>query len=44
VTIKTDPSVKQSELEKKGEPQGSVPLERTMQKPQAYSPANKGPK
>jgi hypothetical protein len=43
-TIKTDPSVKVTDLELKGEPQGSVPLSRTMAKPEAYSPPKSGPK
>lgn len=34
--MKVDPSVRLGAL--KGEPLGSVPLERTMQKPQAYIP------
>lgn len=41
---RVDPSVKQSELETKGEPLGSVPLARTMAKPEAYQPPKPGPK
>lgn len=44
MTTKVDPSVKQSEMEQKGEPCGSVPISRTMAKPQAYKPAKEGPK
>ncbi|MCA6108115.1 hypothetical protein [Bradyrhizobium cenepequi] len=43
-TIKVDPAVRDSDLILRGEPKGSVPLERTMAKPRAYSPATKGPK
>lgn len=41
---KVDPSVSELDLYKQGEPRGSVPLERTMQKPEAYKPAKGGPK
>ncbi len=41
---KVDPSVSELDLYKKGEPQGSVPIERTMAKPEAYKPAKGGPK
>lgn len=41
---RVDPSVKVSELELKGEPRGSVPLSRTLAKPEAYTPAKEGPK
>lgn len=41
---RVDPSVKDSDMELKGEPCGSVPLERTMAKPAAYYPAKPGPK
>jgi hypothetical protein len=44
MTTKTDPSVHEQELVLRGEPRGSVPLERTLQKPRAYYPATKGPK
>lgn len=43
-TIKTDPSVKETDLYLKGEPRGSVPIEKTMAKPEAYSPPKQGPK
>lgn len=43
-TIKTDPSVKETDSYLKGEPRGSVPIERTMAKPEAYTPAKPGPK
>lgn len=43
-TTRVDPSVKETDLYLKGEPRGSVPLERTMAKPQAYTPAKPGPK
>ncbi len=33
-TIKVDPSVSELDLYKQGEPRGSVPLERTMAKPE----------
>lgn len=42
-TQRVDPSVKETDLELKGEPQGCVPLARTMKKPEAYK-AVKGPK
>lgn len=35
-TQKVDPSVRETDLELKGEPRGSVPLSVTMRKPQAY--------
>ncbi len=38
---KVDPSVSEMELYKQGEPRGSVPLERTIRKPEAYSNPNK---
>ena len=41
MTVKVDPSVKADELEMKGEPRGSVPLDRTMRKPEAYSKPDK---
>lgn len=41
---RVDPSVKETELELKGEPRGSVSLSRTMAKPEAYKPAKPGPK
>lgn len=41
---KTDPSVRVTDLYTKGEPRGCVPMETTMRKPQAYSPAKPGPK
>lgn len=44
MTVKTDPSVKVTDLELKGEPLGCVPLARTMRKPDAYYPAKPGPK
>jgi hypothetical protein len=44
MTVKTDPSVKVTDLELKGEPLGCVPLERTMRKPDTYYPAKPGPK
>lgn len=34
---KVDPSVSEMDLYKVGEPRGSVPIERTMRKPEAYS-------
>lgn len=37
MTQKVDPSVSNKDLELKGEPRGSVPLARTMRKPEAYS-------
>lgn len=43
-TVKTDPSVKETDMYQKGEPRGSVPIERTMQKPEAYQPPKPGPK
>lgn len=43
-TVKVDPSVKETEMELKGEPRGSVPLARTIAKPTAYKPAKSGPK
>lgn len=43
-TIRTDPSVKVTDLYLKGEPRGSVPIEKTMAKPEAYQPAKSGPK
>lgn len=43
-TIKTDPSVKVTDMYLKGEPRGAVPLERTMAKPEAYQPPKSGPK
>lgn len=43
-TIKVDPSVRREDTETKGEPLGSVPIERTMRKPEAYKPAKSGPK
>lgn len=43
-TVKTDPSVKVTDLYLKGDPRGSVPIEKTMAKPEAYSPPTKGPK
>lgn len=44
MTVKTDPSVSEMDLYKKGEPRGSVPMKTTMQKPAAYKPAKGGPK
>lgn len=41
---KTDPSVRVTDLYLKGEPRGSVPIERTTAKPEAYQPAKPGPK
>lgn len=41
MTQKVDPSVDWTDLEKKGEPRGSVPLERTIRKPEAYSRPSK---
>lgn len=41
---RVDPSVKQSEMEQKGEPRGSVPMSVTIGKPQAYQPPKSGPK
>lgn len=41
---KVDPSVTNKDMELKGEPLGSVPLARTMAKPEAYKPAKEGPK
>ena len=38
---KVDPSVSEMDLYKVGEPRGSVPLSRTMQKPEAYSRPSK---
>lgn len=38
---KVDPSVSEMELYTKGEPRGSVPNERTMRKPMAYSKPEK---
>lgn len=43
-TQRVDPSVKQSDMELKGEPRGSVPMKTTMAKPSAYSPPKSGPK
>lgn len=43
-TQKVDPSVTSKDMELKGEPLGSVPMSRTMGKPQAYKPAKEGPK
>lgn len=40
-TQKVDPSVKETELELKGEPRGSVPLAKTMEKPLAYRTGGK---
>jgi hypothetical protein len=34
---KVDPSVLETDLYLKGEPRGSVPIERTIRKPEAYS-------
>jgi len=42
--VRTDPSVKQSEMETRGEPLGCVPMSITMGKPMAYRPAKSGPK
>ena len=36
MTQKVDPSVNNLDLELKGEPLGSVPLARTIEKPRAY--------
>ena len=41
MTQKVDPSVSEMELYKVGEPRGSVPLERTIRKPEAYSKPSK---
>lgn len=41
---RVDPSVRETELELKGEPRGSVPMSVTMGKPSAYKPAKSGPK
>lgn len=41
---RVDPSVRQSDLELKGEPRGSVPMSVTMAKPQAYKPTKSGAK
>lgn len=41
---KVDPSVRETDLELKGEPRGSVPMSTTMAKPAAYKPAKGGPK
>ena len=41
MTQKVDPSVLFKDLEVKGEPYGSVPLERTIRKPEAYSKPSK---
>ncbi|WP_027584594.1 hypothetical protein [Bradyrhizobium sp. Ai1a-2] len=41
---RTDPSVHSWQTLQQGEPWGSVPLERTLRKPDAYYPARKGPK
>mgnify|MGYP001589053189 CR=1 FL=1 len=43
-TPKVDGSVRVTELYLKGEPRGSVPMNVTIGKPQAYSPAKPGPK
>lgn len=40
-TQKVDPSVSEMDLYQKGEPRGSVPLERTTRKPEAYSSPSK---
>lgn len=40
-TIRVDPSVHSYETDLKGEPRGSVPLERTIRKPEAYSKPSK---
>lgn len=43
MTTKVDPSVTNADLVKRmeGEPRGSVPLERTVRKPEAYSKPSK---
>ena len=41
MTQKVDPSVDWADLEKRGEPRGSVPIDRTMRKPEAYSKPSK---
>lgn len=41
MTQKVDPSVSEMELYKTGEPRGSVPLAKTMEKPMAYSKPSK---
>lgn len=43
-TQKVDPSVRPEDTEQRGEPRGSVPIERTMRKPDAYYPPKQGPK
>lgn len=40
-TQKVDPSVSEMELYKKGEPRGSVPIAKTMEKPLAYRTGGK---
>lgn len=44
MTVKTDPSVKVTDLYLKGEPRGSVPMDVTIGKPRAYYPVKPGPK
>ena len=44
MTIKVDPSVKETDMYLKGEPAGSVPMNVTIGKPRAYFPPKKGPK
>ena len=41
---KVDPSVSELDQYTKGEPRGSVPLDRTLRKPDAYYPAKPGAK
>ena len=41
MTQKVDPSVSEMDLYQKGEPRGSVPIDRTMRKPEAYSKPSK---
>lgn len=43
-TPKVDGSVRVTELYQEGEPRGSVPMDVTIGKPQAYTPAKSGPK
>lgn len=43
-TSKTDPSVRVTNLYLKGEPRGCVPMDVTIGKPRAYTPAKSGPK
>lgn len=43
-TAKIDGSVRVTELYLKGEPRGSVPMEVTIGKPEAYYPSKSGPK